>query len=59
MPGIHILGPDAGTLIHEAALALEFGAYAEDIARTAHAHPMLPEALNEAALAVEGRALHV
>ena len=57
--GVHIIGPDAGTLIAEAALALEFGASAEDIARTCHAHPTLPEALKEAALAVDGRAIHV
>jgi dihydrolipoamide dehydrogenase len=57
--GIHIIGPDAGTLIAEAALALEFGASAEDIARTCHAHPTLSEALKEAALAVDGRAIHI
>ena len=56
--GVHILGPDAGTLIAEAAMAMEFGASAEDIARTCHAHPSLPEAMKEAALAVAGRALH-
>jgi dihydrolipoamide dehydrogenase len=57
--GVHIIGPDAGTMIAEAALAMEFGASAEDIARTCHAHPTLPEALKEAALAVEGRAIHI
>ncbi|HLY44638.1 MAG TPA: dihydrolipoyl dehydrogenase [Stellaceae bacterium] len=57
--GVHIIGPDAGTLIAEATLALEFGASAEDIARTCHAHPTLPEALKEAALAVAGRAIHI
>jgi dihydrolipoamide dehydrogenase len=57
--GVHIIGPDAGTLIAEAALALEFGASAEDIARTCHAHPTLSEALKEAALAVTGRAIHI
>ena len=57
--GVHIIGPDAGTLIAEATLALEFGASAEDIARTCHAHPTLPEALKEAALAVDGRAIHI
>ena len=57
--GVHIIGPDAGTMIAEAALAIEFGASAEDIARTCHAHPTLPEALKEAALAVEGRAIHI
>jgi dihydrolipoyl dehydrogenase len=56
--GIHIIGPDAGTLIAEAALAMEFGATAEDIARTCHAHPTLNEAIKEAALAVDGRAIH-
>jgi len=57
--GIHIIGPDAGTLIAEATLAKEFGASAEDIARTCHAHPTLSEALKEAALAVDGRAIHI
>ena len=57
--GVHIVGPDAGTLIAEATLALEFGATAEDIARTCHAHPTLEEAMKEAALAVDGRAIHV
>ncbi len=57
--GAHILGPDAGTLIAEIALAMEFGASAEDVARTCHAHPSLNEAVKEAALAVDGRALHI
>jgi dihydrolipoamide dehydrogenase len=57
--GVHIIGPDAGTLIAEAVLAKEFGASAEDIARTCHAHPTLSEALKEAALAVDGRAVHI
>jgi dihydrolipoamide dehydrogenase len=57
--GAHIIGPDAGTLIAELATALEFGASAEDVARTCHAHPSLNEAVKEAALAVAGRALHV
>ena len=57
--GVHIIGPDAGTMIAEAALAMEFGASAEDIARTSHAHPTLNEALKEAALAVAGRAIHI
>jgi dihydrolipoamide dehydrogenase len=57
--GAHILGPDAGTLIAEIATAIEFGASAEDIARVCHAHPTLSEAVKEAALAVEGRALHI
>jgi dihydrolipoamide dehydrogenase len=57
--GVHIIGPDAGTLIAEAVLAKEFGASAEDIARTCHAHPTLSEAIKEAALAVDGRAIHI
>jgi dihydrolipoamide dehydrogenase len=57
--GVHIIGPDAGTMIAEAALAIEFGASAEDIARTSHAHPTLSEAIKEAALAVDGRAIYL
>ncbi|SDB30167.1 dihydrolipoyl dehydrogenase [Belnapia rosea] len=57
--GAHIIGPDAGTLIAEMALAIEFGASAEDVARTSHAHPTLNEAVKEAALAADGRALHI
>jgi len=57
--GAHIIGPDAGTLIAELATAMEFGASAEDVARICHAHPSLSEAVKEAALAVEGRALHI
>jgi dihydrolipoamide dehydrogenase len=57
--GVHIIGPDAGTMIAEVALAKEFGASAEDIARTCHAHPTLSEAVKEAALAVDGRAIHI
>lgn len=57
--GAHIIGPDAGTLIAEIATAMEFGASSEDVARTSHAHPSLNEAVKEAALAVEGRALHI
>ncbi len=57
--GVHIIGPDAGTLIAEAVLAIEFGASSEDIARTCHAHPTLNEAVKEAALAVEGRPIHI
>jgi len=56
--GIHVIGPAAGDLIGEAAAAMNFGATAEDIARVCHAHPTLPEALKEAALAVDGRAIH-
>ncbi|EGO96078.1 dihydrolipoyl dehydrogenase [Acidiphilium sp. PM] len=57
--GAHIIGPDAGTIIAELVLAIEFGASAEDVARTSHAHPSLNEAVKEAALAVDGRALHI
>ncbi len=56
--GAHIVGPDAGTLIAEIVLAMEFGASAEDIARTCHAHPTLNEAVKEAAMAVDGRSIH-
>jgi dihydrolipoamide dehydrogenase len=56
--GVHILGARAGDLIAEAATAIAFAASSEDIARSSHAHPTLPEALREAALAVGGRALH-
>jgi dihydrolipoamide dehydrogenase len=57
--GVHIIGSDAGNMIAEAAIAMEFGASAEDIARTCHAHPTLPEAVKEAALAVAKRAIHM
>lgn len=57
--GVHIIGPEAGSLIHEAVVAMEFHGSAEDIARSCHAHPTLPEALKEAAMAVENRALHL
>jgi dihydrolipoamide dehydrogenase len=57
--GAHIIGPDAGTLIAEIVTAIEFGASAEDIARICHAHPTLSEAVKEAALAADGRALHI
>jgi dihydrolipoamide dehydrogenase len=56
--GVHILGPDAETMIAEAAIAMEFGASSEDIARTCHAHPTLNEAVKEAALAVAKRAIN-
>ncbi|MBV9772687.1 MAG: dihydrolipoyl dehydrogenase [Gemmatimonadetes bacterium] len=59
MLGLHILGPRASDLIAEAALAIEFQASAEDIARTVHAHPTLPEAVKEAALGVDGRMIHM
>lgn len=57
--GVHIVGPEAGTLIAEAGIAMEFGASSEDIARTCHAHPTLEEAVKEAALAVDGRPIHI
>jgi dihydrolipoamide dehydrogenase len=57
--GVHVIGPRAGDLIAEAVAAIEFGASAEDIARTSHAHPTLAEVVKEAALAVDGRALHI
>jgi dihydrolipoamide dehydrogenase len=56
--GVHIIGPFASELIAEAVLAIEYCASAEDLARTIHAHPTLSEALHEAALAVDKRALH-
>ncbi len=57
--GVHILGPRASDMIAEAVLAMEFSASAEDIARTCHAHPTLPEAVKEAALGVAGRSIHI
>jgi dihydrolipoamide dehydrogenase len=57
--GVHIVGADAGNMIAEASVAIEFGASAEDIARTCHAHPTLSEAVKEAALAVGKRAIHI
>jgi dihydrolipoamide dehydrogenase len=57
--GVHVIGPDAGTLIHECVMAMEFGASAEDIARAFHGHPTLNEAVKEAALGVAGRAIHI
>ena len=56
--GVHVIGPRAGDLIAEAAVAIEFGASSEDIARSSHAHPTLAEALKEAALSVDRRAIH-
>jgi dihydrolipoamide dehydrogenase len=56
--GVHIVGPDAGTLIAEAVIAMEYKASSEDIARTCHAHPSLNEAVKEAALDVLGRVIH-
>ncbi|RDV04247.1 dihydrolipoyl dehydrogenase [Undibacter mobilis] len=57
--GVHIVGSDAGNMIAEAAIVMEFGGAAEDIARTCHAHPTLPEAVKEAAMAVAKRAIHM
>ncbi len=57
--GAHILGPDAGNLIHEVVVAMEFGGSAEDLARSFHGHPTLNEAVKEAALAVDGRPIHI
>src|SRR5665647_2906915 len=57
--GVQLICADAGNMIAEAALAIEFGASAEDIARTCHAHPTLPEAVKEAAMAVAKRAIHM
>jgi dihydrolipoamide dehydrogenase len=56
--GGHIIGPDAGTMIHEIVAVMEFGGSAEDVARTCHGHPTLSEAVKEAALAVDGRPIH-
>ena len=56
--GVHILGPQASTLIAEAVTAMAYGASAEDVARTVHAHPTLAEAVREAALDVDGRPIH-
>ncbi len=57
--GVHIVGREAGEMIHEAAVLMEFGGSAEDLARTCHAHPTLNEAVKEAALAVDKRVIHM
>ena len=57
--GAHIIGAEAGTVMAELVTAIEFGASAEDVARTCHAHPSLNEAVKEAAMAVDGRAIHL
>ncbi len=57
--GVHIIGADAGTMIAEATVLMEFGGSAEDLARICHAHPTLNEAVKEAALAADGRAIHM
>ena len=56
--GVHLIGPHAGEMIAEMAVAMEFGACSEDIARTCHAHPTYSEAIKEAALAVDKRTIH-
>lgn len=56
--GVHIVGAGAGDLIHEAAVLMEFGGSAEDLARTCHAHPTMSEAIKEAAMAIDKRAIH-
>ena len=57
--GVHVIGPRAGDLIAEAAVAIEFSASAEDIARSSHAHPTLAEVMKEAAMSVDRRAIHI
>ena len=57
--GVHIVGPNASELISEAVVAMESELYAEDLARTVHAHPSLAEGMHEAALALDGRAIHI
>ena len=57
--GVHIIGFGAGEMIHEAAVLMEFGGSAEDLARTCHAHPTMSEAIKEAAMAVDKRSIHV
>ena len=56
--GVHMIGPHVGNMIAEVVLAMEFGASAEDLARTCHAHPTHTEAVKEAALAVDKRSIH-
>ncbi len=57
--GVHIIGPQASELIAQAVIAMEFGSSSEDLAMTVFAHPTLSEAVHEAALAVDGHAIHV
>ena len=57
--GIHIIGPNAGEMIAEGVLAMEYGASSEDIARTCHAHPTLSEAFKEACMAVYDKPIHM
>jgi dihydrolipoamide dehydrogenase len=56
--GVHIVGANAGEMIAEAVLAIEYGASSEDVARTSHAHPTLAEAFKEAAMATYDKAIH-
>lgn len=56
--GVHIIGPNAGEMIAEGTLAIEYGASTEDVGRTSHAHPTLAEAFKEAAMATYGKAIH-
>ncbi|MEK9639528.1 MAG: dihydrolipoyl dehydrogenase, partial [Alphaproteobacteria bacterium] len=57
--GAHIIGYEAGTIIHEIAVAMSFGSSAEDVARTCHGHPTMNEAVKEAALAIGTGAIHI
>ncbi len=57
--GVHMIGPDVGNMIAEAAIAMEFGASAEDIARTCHAHPTLSEAVRQAAMGCDDRIMQM
>eukprot|EP00828_Plagiopyla_frontata_P000052 TRINITY_DN0_c105_g1_i2.p1 TRINITY_DN0_c105_g1~~TRINITY_DN0_c105_g1_i2.p1 ORF type:complete len:392 (+),score=69.49 TRINITY_DN0_c105_g1_i2:1-1176(+) len=57
--GVHMIGSDAGEMIHEAALAMEYGASSEDVSRTCHAHPTLSEAMKEACMAAHSKAIHI
>jgi dihydrolipoamide dehydrogenase len=56
---MHIVGPRAGDLIHEGVLVLEYGGTVEDLARSSHAHPSLPEVIKEAAMVAAGHPLHM
>ena len=56
--GAHIIGPNAGEMISEAVIGIEYGASSEDLARTCHAHPTLSEAFKEACMATHGKAIH-
>jgi len=57
--GVHILGPNAGELISECVLAMQYGASSEDVARTCHAHPTMSEAVKEAMMAVYDKPIHM